>query len=130
MFFGSLLGAVLTCLAGAALAVLIRQPAMMIFAVPVFPFVLLVWFVGLVAVAGPGWWLLHRLGARCQQAAMIYGGGLTFVVIAGLGPLYTSSEVDLSERWRMILHTAGVFALIGLIVGWVVAKVAYEPAKT
>lgn len=28
----------------------------------------------------------------------------------------------------MILLTAGVFALIGLIVGWVVAKVAYEPA--
>lgn len=99
-------------------------------AVPMAIFVMLyalpVWAVGLLVFGVPGWWLLHRLGARCQQAAMIYGGGLCFVAaLAVVGWAMTSGgEVpDLAQ----VLVLASILALMGAAVGWVVAKIAYKP---
>jgi len=42
----------------------------------VFPVALVVWAVGLCAFAGPGWWILHMIGARSPFASMAYGGTL------------------------------------------------------
>ena len=87
-----------------------------------------VWGFGLFAIATPGWWVLYRLGARCQTAAVIYGGGLSFLTVGAWvwipGLIYGA---DFSVMTK-ILPFAGVMGLAGAIVGWVVAKVAYEPA--
>lgn len=82
------------------------------------------WSVGLIAAA-PGWWALHRLGARCQQAAMIYGGVLTAVVMLLIVRLI--SHPPFLEP--PVIALVAVVAAFGAIVGWVVAKVAYEPVK-
>ncbi|MDP1631378.1 MAG: hypothetical protein Q8L66_08155 [Caulobacter sp.] len=79
------------------------------------------WAFGLFVIATPGWWLLHRLGARCQTAAMIYGGGLTLAVEA----VYLAADYGVLRGGPMLL--AG---LSGAAVGWVVARVAYAPAPT
>lgn len=86
-----------------------------------------IWTLGLLLVGAPGWWLLHRLGARCQQAAMIYGGGATFTVclIVTLLVLSTTNGTNV----MVLLPYLALMTLQGVIVGWVVAKVAYAPVK-
>lgn len=122
---GTLLGGGLTVLAWwSAVAVFDGLGGMgMIVAIVASPLVLIVWAIGLFVVAAPGWAALHTLGARCQQAAMIYGGSLT------LGAALAYLWWDGTHLDRLIaLPTTCVFGPIGIAVGWVVAKVAYEPA--
>lgn len=91
----------------------------------VFLFALPVWFAGLFLIAAPGWWVLHRLGARCQQAAMIYGGGLTFAVVTlfGAWQIWRGAMND----WGGVLGFATALAVAGIAVGWIVGRVAYGP---
>jgi len=119
---GSLAGAALTTLfwGVAALAADTTSPAGFIIALVMFPFTLIVWTAGLFLLAPGGWWVLHRLGARCQQAAMIYGGGLTLVVLVAI---FAIGSLGNPDRWF-----TPTTAFIGVVVGWVVGRVAYEPA--
>jgi hypothetical protein len=120
---GSLAGTALTtlCWGVAALAADTTSPAGFVIALVMFPFTLIVWTAGLFLLAPAGWWALHRLGARCQQAAMIYGGGLTSVVLVAI---YATGSLGNPDRWFVPTIT-----FIGVVVGWVVGKVAYEPAQ-
>lgn len=114
---GGVAGAGLTgvaCLMGGPLAII------------VFLFALPIWFGGLFLIAAPGWWVLHRLGARCQQAAMIYGGGLTYAVCVAYVWLDGPRPFELQVLWSLPMFG---LAAIGVSVGWVVAKVAYEPVR-
>jgi len=94
-----------------------------IFAIPA---ALVIWGAGLFILAAPGWWLLHVLGARCQQAAMIYGGLLTYGVCLAYVWLDGSRPFEVEVLWS--LPMLGLAAM-GVAVGWIVAKVAYQPAK-
>ncbi|MCF8505030.1 MAG: hypothetical protein K9G59_08960 [Caulobacter sp.] len=120
LLHGALVGASLTAviwllwasspLSGVALALM------------VFPVAFLIWAAGLI-LAAPGWLLLHVLGARCQQAAMIYGGGVLLAIVLAF---LSGARMPL-EDWRVFL-TASLMVVAGVTVGWVVAKVAYRPA--
>ena len=107
----SLLYAVAAAVGGVAGAVVILSG---LFALPIS---FLIWLIGLVVIAGPGWWVLHRFGARCQEAAMIYGGGLTFLVLAMLSAGGANPAG---------LTGSAIMAAIGVAVGWVVAWIAYS----
>ena len=110
----SLLYAVAGAVEGVAGAVVILSG---LFALPIS---FLIWLIGLVVIAGPGWWVLHRVGARSQEAAMMYGGGLTFVVLAIL---------SVGGANPAGLTGAAIMAGVGVAVGWVVARIAYgKPA--
>lgn len=121
---GSVTGAAATTIfwGVAALATDTSTPAGFIIALWMFPFTLIVWSAGLFVLASPGWFVLHALGARCQQAAMLYGAGLTFVVAYWLADSLTGDGASWQER----IVTPAVLGAIGLLVGWVVARVAYK----
>jgi hypothetical protein len=118
---GAATGGVLTSLLHAAVGVAGGIGGVAItWSVRVFAISFLIWLIGLVVIAGPGWWVLHRSGARCQEAAMTYGGGLTFVVLAML---------SVGGANPAGLTGAAILAGVGVAVGWVVARVAYgKPA--
>lgn len=98
---------------------------MLITSVVMFPALFTVWLVG-AALAAPGWFVLHKLGARCQQAAMIYGAALTsLATVAGLRLL--SGEF---YPWQHFAMTVAAMALVGALVGWIVAKIAYTSAAS
>jgi hypothetical protein len=122
-------GLAIGALTGAAIVSLFALPLGPL-AIFVFVFAFVIWVAGLFLVAAPGWWMLHRLGARCQQAAMIYGGGLTFFVVSAWvwipGLIYGAAMSQMMQ----ILPFAGLMTIPGIIVGWVVANVAYSPPAT
>lgn len=119
---GAATGGVLTSLLHAAVGVAGGiGGAAITWSVRVFAISFLVWLIGLVVIASPGWWALHRLGARSQDAAMIYGGGLTFVVLAML---------SVGGANPAGLTGAAIMAGVGVAVGWLVARLAYgRPAQ-
>ena len=121
---GTLLGGGLTSLAWAsAVAVFDGLGGIgIVVAIVATPVVLIVWAVGLFLIGAPGWAVLHALGARCQQAAMIYGGGLTLTVLLAF-LFWDSAHVDRSVALAAIC----VLGPVGVAVGWVVAKIAYAP---
>lgn len=113
--------------AGAALTAIATGVASPLAGIIAFPIALIIWSVGLFALGAPGWWVLHALGARCQQAAMIYGGVLTYAIC--LAYVWLDGPHPFEPRILWSLPMLGLTA-IGVAVGWIVAKVAYEPAKT
>lgn len=90
-----------------------------------FPTAFAVWIAG-AALAAPGWFVLHSLGARCQQAAMIYGAVLTgAVTVAGL--LLLSGA---HYPWQQFAMTFAAMTLVGAMVGWIVASIAYTSVES
>lgn len=120
---GALTGGMLTGLAWAVATAPTGGLPAVVFAVElVLPIATMVWGAGLVVVGLPGWLVLHLLGARCQQAAMLYGGGLGVAAGALIGAA--------GNGFAAPSLVAGVFlGIAGVLVGWVVAKVAYAPVK-
>lgn len=102
-----------------------------------FPAALIGWIVGLGVLAAPGWWILHALGARSQIAGMAYGGGLCALVglvVSLLLPLSLAPETEgykvlatpVSEAgWAGVIPGILLFAAMGVLIGWVVSRVAY-----
>ncbi|MGE5202759.1 MAG: hypothetical protein ACM3O6_11925 [Acidobacteriota bacterium] len=101
--------------------------------------------IGLLALAAPIWWLLHRCGRRSWIDAMALGAVLTFATCAAPSAIrsvwppqsyrYSSSDgggpevIDnkLTEHgWHNLLKTAGLFSAAGSIVGLVIWRVAYR----
>lgn len=119
LLIGTCVGAMLT-----AIAMGLSSPFVGIIA---FPIALFIWAAGLFLLAAPGWWALHTLGARCQRAAMIYGGALTYAVCLAYVWLDGPHPFEPQVLWS--LPMVGL-AAIGVSVGWVVARFAYGPAKT
>jgi hypothetical protein len=129
---GALAGAGLTSMTLVALSVATDGPSSLGVIVGIFalPLLLIIWAGGL-TLAAPGWWLLHVLGARCQQAAMIYGGLATFVATALFVPLVFGGGIDRLfanlDALKAALGLAAALTPAGVIVGWIVARAAYGP---
>jgi hypothetical protein len=87
-----------------------------------FLFSLPVWAMGLILVGAPGWAILHALGWRTRGVGAAFGGIATF------------GATWLLNRWLNfyphgsppLLILAGVLALIGAVVGWVVVFTGYD----
>lgn len=92
---------------------------------------LIIWAAGLLVIGAPGWWVLHRLGARCQQAAMIFGGFATFAVVGVClwGPVLFMGARLGDSGWLLAAYHAAISA-IGVAVAWVIAQIAYRPAAS
>jgi hypothetical protein len=95
-------------------------------AVIAFPVALICWTIGLILVGAPGWILLHALGLRSRLAAGAYGAVAAFA--GGFGA--QAWILPHARHWSDYLAAAGVVALMGAPVGWVVAATAYRPERT
>ena len=87
-----------------------------------FLFSLPVWAGGLIMVGLPGWALLNALGWRSRWAGAAFGGVATFVAVLTLNLVLNLRSA--AELWE-IAPLAGVLALMGAVVGWVVVTTAY-----
>jgi hypothetical protein len=102
-----------------------------------FPLALTGWAVGLAVLATPEWWVLHRLGARSQSAGMAYGGGVCALLALAVSLFLPLSLAPAEEGYKVLttpISVAGwsgvlpgifLFAAMGVLVGWVVSRVAY-----
>jgi hypothetical protein len=88
-----------------------------------FLFSLPVWAGGLILVGLPGWIALHALGWRSRRAGAAFGAVATFVVSWVL--VMALNAPDTSQPW-IPLAIAGVLALIGTVVGWVMMATGYD----
>lgn len=104
-----------------------------------------VWGLGIALLGAPIWWLLHRGGIRSPVAAVALGVSLTFFVgvfigTGGFGLSYGGpGTVSMSDGggatvvtnqitlhgWLSAVRMAGLLAIGGGIVGYVVRRVAY-----
>ena len=120
---GALGGGVLT--GGVVLAnALIQYPPLLSlqFAALALPLATVVWLLGLVVVGGPIWWLLRRSNARPTRLAAWIGAILTPLVVVGAPTILTFGHGDLD--WTLSIQAA-TFAMLGAVVGWLTARVAY-----
>ena len=87
-----------------------------------FPFALIGWTIGLVAVGAPIWWLLRRSNTSPTRLAALVGAGATALLMGGW-----SATLNLISGKAALQDLLPVleFGLFGWIVGWVVARVAY-----
>jgi hypothetical protein len=135
--FGALAGAALITIGYGAVFVVEGSLAYLPLLLLALPVALVGWIVGLVLLATPGWWVLHRLGARSQLAGMAYGGGLCALVGVAVS-LFLPLSLAPADQGHKVLATpvteagwAGVmpgiflFAAVGVLVGLVVSRVAY-----
>lgn len=77
--------------------------------------------VGLAVLAGPAWWLLHRLGLRSWTAAVSLGlllNGSVVWAFFGTIPAYASSA-DILKVWLLL-------SLPGVVVSLVIWRAAYR----
>ncbi|HEY1559664.1 MAG TPA: hypothetical protein VGF71_02110 [Caulobacteraceae bacterium] len=107
------------------------------------------WFMGLILIGGPAWWLLHRHGFRGWRAAILTGMVLTFVAmlvlaipIPGQGPGWPPSRDAIKapptgsvvvykitqHGWELIGLRALLTAFVGGAVALLVWRVAYRRA--
>ncbi|MGR4865753.1 hypothetical protein [Caulobacter sp. LARHSG274] len=106
---------------GAALPPSIDRIVMAIPDLPLFFFSACpVWLAGLMAIGGPCWWMLHRLGARSPWTAPLAGALLTLLTAGGYLAL-SPTERSSIEAWMFV---AGLTA-IGAVTGRVLVKIAY-----
>lgn len=90
---------------------------------------------GLVAVGGPVWLVLHALGRRSARDATAAGFGIALLVAVsaqtyGFG-VFATDTLDgsaLAYRWISAVATALLFALAGAGIGLVMWRIAYRPA--
>jgi hypothetical protein len=135
--FGALAGAALVAGGFGVLFVLAGSLAYLPLLLLAFPIALAGWAIGLGVVATPGWWVLHTLGARSQSAGMAYGGGLCALVALAVSLFLPLSFAPANEGYKILatpITEAGwdgvapgilLFAAMGVLVGWVVNRVAY-----
>lgn len=90
-------------------------------------FSLPIWAAGLIVVGIPGWIALHALGWRSRWAGATFGGGATFIAALILGLRFNA--LNRGNPWEVSLM-AGVLALIGAVVGWMVVRHAYDQGRT
>ncbi|MGE0665891.1 MAG: hypothetical protein AB7O49_04955 [Sphingomonadales bacterium] len=84
------------------------------------PFVFFVFAAGGLFVAGPCWWVLHRMGRRTCYDAMLAWAMLC--AAAGLvPPIEAVSRQALGDPWRFV-----VMATAGLVSGLVFWRIAYR----
>ena len=83
-----------------------------------------IWFIGIVIVGGPVWWVLHRLGLRSRRAASAAGGVVIFLVVGAFFSL--KGNAPRGGDWFGVLAVAAPLAAIGAVVGWTVARSAYR----
>ncbi|PVM86181.1 hypothetical protein DDF62_18635 [Caulobacter radicis] len=134
LFVGGLVGAMLTSAAVAligAIPILAEGQFSAIglalgFGLMIAPCSLLIWMVGLLAVGGPFWAVLHFLDVRSPLAGAALGATLTFAAVAALS-LYVTG-VDGRSSSLPWLIAAGM-AAIGAVVGRLVARAAYEGVR-
>jgi hypothetical protein len=98
------------------------------------------WFLGLLMIGAPAWWLLHRHGWRGWRAAILAAAGLAFatsLLMAIPRPGEHRTEADrggltmIDDRltthgWTKALEDAAFVALAGVAVGFTVWRVAYR----
>ena len=147
LFSGAVIGA--AAVAGLYLCSLVRggpSPDTHVFA-PFVAFVFMLafagWAVGLIVLAAPLWWVLHKAGARSWQAAVIFGAIAAFLGHVGLeafglraitpaidGLFSGDHSLAPSASWGAY-RARLAFAIIGAIIALVVWRIAYrrpEPA--
>jgi hypothetical protein len=91
---------------------------------PVALYVFGFWGFGLLAVGVPAWLLLHWFSARTCAVAVGASVPLTFV-----GMLLLDRYLDVTDPVRLLAH-AGLVAVIGGLVGYVIWRLAYgTPTK-
>lgn len=95
----------------------------LILAALVFVFSLPVWATGLVVIGLPGWLALHALGWRSRFAGAAFGAMATFVTAFVLGRWLNPTSPG--PFWDIAIY-AGVLAMMGAVVGWVVAAEGYQ----
>ena len=91
-------------------------------------FVVVVFLIGLVAVAAPLWALMHRLGRRSMLDAaalgLALGFGGVFAISQGLSALSGMPVVDPAQVWRSAIVMGVICAASALII-W---RIAYRRA--
>ena len=120
----SIVGALIPALSQGGFAEALSAGALL--AMTFFVFSLPVWAGGLIVVGIPGWIALRALGWHSRRAGAVFGGVATFVVSLILGLRLNPSMAD--KPWRL-LPFVGVLALMGAVVGWVVAATAHTPEE-
>lgn len=102
-----------------------------------------VWAIGLTVIAIPCWRILHRRGWRDWRAAIVLGFVLTFVTYLalstgfglGFGSGYSAGDGGgmtvvngrlTAHGWSRALAAAALQGAIGMVVGWMVWRVAYR----
>jgi hypothetical protein len=105
---------------------------------------------GLLALAAPAWWLLHRLGRRGQVQALILGVTLTLVsylaysqytwhftrkLFYGPAPIFWASGLGRGLRgwlpYRLTLLEGAVwYSIAGGLVGLLIWRIAYRPSRS
>jgi hypothetical protein len=96
---------------------------------------------GSLLLAAPAWWLLHRLGQRTPIQAAIWGAILSpvsylgwswwswrFLTAVGKGPSPISDSLG-AGYWPAMIESAAWFSIAGAIVGLVLWRIAYRPAR-
>jgi hypothetical protein len=83
-----------------------------------------IWFVGILVVGGPVWWVLHRLGLRSRAVCSAAGATLVLLVVGGL--LILSGAPPEVRAWPGFLVIIAPLGAIGAIVGWTMARSAYS----
>lgn len=92
-------------------------------------------------LAVPAWWLLHRLGQRSAIHAAIWGAILgpvsylacrelnwRFLAAHFMGPAPVSDSL-VAGYWPAMIESAVWFSIAGAIVGLVMWRIAYRPAR-
>jgi hypothetical protein len=86
-----------------------------------------IWFVGILVVGGPVWWILHRLGLRSRVVCSAAGATLVLLVVGGSFAL--NGAAPQGDEWFGVLLIIAPLAAIGAIVGWTVARSAYRTER-
>lgn len=97
----------------------------LVYATLAFGIALPVWFVGLLVIGLPAWVVLRAFGLRSRRAAAgagaVLAGGAAALWAGLLSALSRSSTHELLTMVPFLI----AMALIGAVVGWVAARVAY-----
>jgi hypothetical protein len=87
-----------------------------------------IWFVGILVLGGPVWWILHRLGLPSRAVCSAAGAALVLLVAGGL--LMLSNAPPEVRAWPGFLVIIAPLSAIGAIVGWTMVRSAYARPDT
>jgi hypothetical protein len=88
------------------------------------PFVFIVFAAGAVFIAGPCWWVLHRMGRRTRWDAMLLGA-LLCAAAGFVPPIAAISHLTLGHLTEFALVFV-VMAVAGALAGLAVWRLAYR----
>ena len=80
---------------------------------------------GIVAVAGPVWLILHCANRRGPGTAASTGGALALLLLTA-AQIGTSGGAVAGYRWGSALATAALFAVVAAGIGWAMQRIAYR----